>query len=244
MINFGNRNRNRRSNRRQKGAAQQGPLLQAVREMSKGINRLTVVTQDKSPPVRPDINPMMISSRQKVYTFQRSINGGILTATNLPTLGAYSFTLGTLPSYTDFTSLFDQYRIIQVQIKFTPLLAANGFGPATTSTTLPTLYTAIDYDDSTTPAAVDDLRQYDTLEVSPYNVYTQRTFQPRAALALYSGVFTSFGQTSPGQWIDAGSPNVQYYGLKYAITPVTVASGAYPIFQVDANIILQCRNTQ
>ena len=41
-------------------------------------------------------------------------------------IGAYDFKLSYLPAYTDFTNLFDQYRIVKVKIEFIPNLTGNG----------------------------------------------------------------------------------------------------------------------
>ena len=39
-------------------------------------------------------------------------------------IGAYDFKLSYLPAYTDFTNLFDQYRIVKVKINLYPILLA------------------------------------------------------------------------------------------------------------------------
>lgn len=53
------------------------------------------------------------------------------------------------------------------------------------------------------------------------------------AVAVYSGAFTSFAN-APSSWIDSGSPNVQHYGLKAAVT-ATAAVQTYNL-QVRARV--------
>lgn len=176
--------------------------------------------------------PMMKIKRDKVYTFTRDFAIGTITSpTVADLLGAYSFSLSSLPSPGDFTTLFDQYRFMQVTVSYIPL-AGVGTGS-------PPLVTAIDIDDSTAPASMAELYQYDTVQFSQPGNVVIRTFSPYAATAVYSGTFTSFAELNRMDWVDVASPNVQYYGLKYG---VAAASGATANWQVFAKITLQLRH--
>jgi hypothetical protein len=181
--------------------------------------------------------------REKVHTFSRTyapvLNGAGINAPSIvaPTaadyVGAYYFSLGLLPGPSDFTTLFDQYRFIQISVSIIPN-AGVGTGSAP-------LLTAIDYDDASLPSAVSDLYQYDSVQYSqPGNVIV-RTFTPRVALAVYSGAFTSFASASNNLWLDVASPNTQYYGFKVGISAV---GGASANWNVLVNVILQCRNSR
>jgi len=182
----------------------------------------------------PDVRdiPRLRLKRNKVYTFNRGYPYATVSA---PTVGdlimAMNFTLGALPSSTDFTSLFDQYRIAQVTVRFIPLAGVGtGSNP---------LVTVIDYDDSTVPGAVSDLFQYDSVQFTQPGSTLERTLKPRVAIAAYSGAFTSFATADPDLWIDVASPNVQYYGLKFAIA---AASGSTANWSCLVEYIIQCRN--
>jgi len=121
----------------------------------------------------------------------------------------------------DFSSLaavFDQYRMVRVEIWFTPRNVVVGNADAGLMTTV------LDFDDASALASVGNANEYATALIGPGNLAHYRCWQPRAAVALYSGVFTSFGNlTSP--WIDAASGSVQHYGFKSALT---AGSGAVP----------------
>lgn len=137
-------------------------------------------------------------------------------------------TLDSLPDYTNFTALFDQYKINFVKVQFhPPYVTGSGAQPlAATATTafrpMIRLHSAVDLDDATPPTIVDTLRQYETYMVTDLTAPSMppqgyvRKFRPHAAIAMYSGAFTSYGNVV-GQWIDAASPGVQHYGLKYAL---------------------------
>lgn len=203
------------------------------------IRDLTAVTSSRSLPATRDIQPMTRPSRPPIHTFEVTVDKGTVTVTNGVTSGALVFALSDVPSPTDFTSLFDQYRIAQVRVEFLPLVSA--FGPSTTATDLPYVLTAIDYDDGTAVSTA-ALQQYGTCMSTSIIEYHQRVLNPRAALAAYSGAFTSYAQSPPGQWMDSASPSIQYYGLKWATTPVTVVSGTYDVLSIVAHYTIQCRS--
>ncbi len=237
MLNLRNRNNRNQRNRRSRPSplqSQQTALLNAIKD-------LTVVTQDYSLPDHPDRRPMEISRRPKVMTFSRSVGKGTIIASQFEEVKAYSFALSDLPSYTDFTSLFDQYRIAEIILEFIPVSVP--FGESTSSTAYPSIHSVIDLDDDTLPASVDTLRQYATHQVVPNQKYFRRVLTPRFAVAAYSGAFTSYSQSQPFQWIDSASAGVLHYGVKTGTTPVTTASGQFVLYNVDATYIIQCRNS-
>lgn len=189
--------------------------------------------QHGSVPSIPDVARIHLK-RNKVYTFQRAFPSSTVSApTSGDLLAALSFTLSSLPNSTEFTSLFDQYRIVQVTCRFIPLAGAGtGSNP---------LITAIDYDDSTPPVAVTDLLQYDSYVMTQPGFVLERTLTPHVAVAAYSGAFTSFANAPNAMWIDVASPNVQYYGLKYAIA---AAAGATANWSLLIEYVIQCKCTR
>ena len=71
--------------------------------------------------------------------------------------GALSFKMDDVPGLSDFTSLFDYYKITGVALRFTTLLDPNS--QAAGNSYFPKLYHAIDLDDDSAPLSSDDLRQ-------------------------------------------------------------------------------------
>jgi hypothetical protein len=170
----------------------------------------------------------------KLHTFYASaIRGNILSSTTVPSAGAINFILADLNNVSDYTNLFDQYRILAVKLEFIMLGSTNPLtGPPGY------IQTAIDYDDVTTPGSANELMQYDTVQVAPIGQYFERTLRPRSAPAMYSGAFTSFGNVY-AQWLDSASPSVQHYGIKYYI-PI-IPTSVYTI-QPIAHYQIQCRS--
>jgi hypothetical protein len=235
-------NRNRaRSNRSQnrRGGRIENSLTQLERVQNTILRDLKWGTVDRSPPAIPDVQPMRRSPRPQIHTFEVTVDKGFVTASNAGDSGALSFALSDVPSPTDFTSLFDQYRIAQVRVEFIPVTSS--LGPSTTATELPYLTAAIDYDDSTAPT-LGSIRQYGTATTSSISDYIQRVLNPRITQAVYSGAFTSFALAPYGTWIDSASPGVLHYGLKWATTPVTTVSGTFLLMALVCHYTIQCKN--
>lgn len=180
--------------------------------------------------------PSFFLSRRKPTNIVREIQLANITLSTAPTdtFGAYAIRLSDLPVYTELTSTFDDYRIIQVELSFIPTSDNNFAGP---------LITAIDYDTNSAPVSVNDLLQYRTAMKVEAGAACVRTFTPKVATALYSGAFTSYGLQAM-QWIATDSPTVYHYGLRWAIPGITGQSSNTVMYQVFAKVFLQFRNTR
>jgi hypothetical protein len=133
----------------------------------------------------------------------------------------YAFTLNDLDSYAEFTGLFDQYRIECVAFRLIPM--QNAVGLTTNSTTVcVTPYVVVDYDDTSALTTAAQARSFESCVIVPPGTECVRQFQPRVALAGYTGTFTGYANVAP-PWIDAGSPGVQHFGIKLYI-PGAVAA--------------------
>ena len=236
------RNRRGRKPARQLMQLNQGSVSQEFKLLRDTLQDLISTSRQTFLPARRDPLPLPTPRRPVVHTHRRTVNRGFINADAAGVTGSFAITLASMPGATDLTATYDSYRLAQVSFKFVPL--TTGFGPSVTATALPELLTVIDYDDNAAPANPDELRQYDTVEVTPMIRPAQRTFTPRAALAAYSGAFTSYSQAPATMWFDCQSPNIEFYGLKYATTPVTTVSGAYTLWGVECVCTWQFKNTR
>lgn len=128
--------------------------------------------------------------------------------------GAIYTTLSLLSQVSEFTSLFDQYWIQQVQFVFRPQYLAVTLSAGIV---VPCLYAVVDFDDANPPSSVAELTEYGSCNTSMFEVVTV-TYQPHLAVAAYSGSFGSY-KNEPSNWIDCNSPAVQHFGVKWAIDP-------------------------
>lgn len=153
-----------------------------------------------------------------VHMFKRTFST-IYAVTDTLANRANIHMLTNIPNSNEFTSLFDQYKIKAVKAKF--IFDQNTSSCPntlpTTNQTIPNLITVIDRDDGTPLSLITDYEQYESLKIQRLDRPVIRYFKPKLATAVYSGgTFSGYTQ-SPNVWVDANSPNVEYYGLKYGI---------------------------
>lgn len=151
---------------------------------------------------------------KRIYKFVRTTDTGDLTSTQISDVStAYSFQINNLPNNTEFLSLFDQYRIVKVQMRFIPYQTV-----ANPTASKSILVSVADYDDSTPLASLQEAYQYSSCRITNALGEHVWTIRPRIAKAAYgSGVFSSYAN-EPAQWIDSGSNTVSHYGIKVYLT--------------------------
>jgi hypothetical protein len=165
------------------------------------------------------VSPHVSSTYTVRVTTQSS---ALLTATATSSQNpTYAFTLGDLDSPSEFTGLFDQYRIECVAFRLMPMQNAIGLTTNSTTTCV-TPYVIVDYDDTTALTSAAQARSFESCVIVPPGVECVRQFQPRVALAGYTGSFTGYANVAP-PWIDAGSTTVQHYGIKLFIPGATAS---------------------
>lgn len=166
------------------------------------------------------------------------------------------YTLATLPDASDFTGLFDQYKINRVKLRLIPYscntVLQTGIGTANNQGLAVILHRVPDYDDNVPFAAsvtgLNEMRQYP--QYRSRNFFDSRGrahkmyLRPHIAQAAYgAGVFTSYANRGP-MFIDAASPAVEHYGHKW-IMEVFQPDTTVPCFiwfKMEATLYLECRN--
>jgi len=122
----------------------------------------------------------------------------------------------TLPSVTEFSNLFDSWRIEKVTVRIdVPMGLSNSAG---SSFLVPQILYAPDYNDSGA-ASKTDLLQYPQAKVhnfqkdgfTPFMI----EFSPRALLEVPSGVVsTAYSSLPLGSWFRTSNMDSQHYGIK------------------------------
>lgn len=147
----------------------------------------------------------------------------------IPVYGARSFAVSDFTGAASLLSVFDQYRIDQIECWI------EGQNPYA-NVNVPELFSAVDLDDAGAPTALGQIQDHQGAIVSGGAAGHYHKFRPHVAVAVYSGAFTSFSN-SPSTWIDSASPNVQHYGLKFA----TVSGGNALLFNVVVRAVISFR---
>lgn len=169
--------------------------------------------------VRRRFIPRGISPLGQVVTIKRSYYSGSLasngnTAQNFTGLGL-SFNVSDLPNYTEFSNLFDQYRIRWVAIRVIPI---NNVAYANTEgVQLPDVLAAVDMDDATAPVDLNAMHQYSNCVVFGA-MAAPRTigFRPAIAGVCYQGA-TAVGYTvRQNDWVNMANL-VPWYGIKFGV---------------------------
>lgn len=157
------------------------------------------------------------TKRQKVHYFKRTlyVSDWQVTPTGATTtLFGQSFVLADTPGYTDLTNLFDQYKINGIKVKVIPRSTVYASG-----TDAGMLYSVLDFNDSTAPADVNALSQYESFRVTRGASMHNRYFRPRINVGVYDeAAGTNFNTKG---WLATTQYNVPHYGLKWGISPST-----------------------
>jgi hypothetical protein len=235
MAHKGNKTNSRKSGRSRSAATRH---LSTASEARKYRALDTIVQPPRGGLPVFDTRPLPPSTRQPVSTFRRTYTAGTISASvSGDTINAWPITLSSLPGSSEFTALFDQYRILEVSYSFIPYFTEV---PSTAGTVPGIFGSAIDYDDANFVLGLSDLQQYDSYQRINAVKSLTRVVRPRSAVAMYSGAFTSFGNVY-GQWIDSASPSVQHYGLKTVLHGSTFAANT-AIYELEIQVVLQCRS--
>jgi len=196
------------------------------------LRRMGHNNSESSRPIPP------ISNDRTNLIVTRRYDAGTITASTLAdSFTQFTVSLNTLPSYAEFTTLFDQYRILRLSLTFHPL--QNEAVNATTAAT-PGIFTVVDYDDSTTLASLTQTLQYANAHWHDgYRPFTV-TFKPHIAVASYAGSFNGYTNLKD-QWIDSSSFNVIHYGLKVCMLQCTGAAQSWRVF---GNLLFELKNVR
>lgn len=183
------------------------------------------------------------SGLNKVYYFTRYANdvGAPLIAANnnVPFANSLYFQLVDVAAHTDFTTLFDMYKIKAVKVTFTPQMTQN---VSTTTFNNPyasaRFYSAIDYNDSTVISSADEIREYKSCKwtsiLKPHVRYIKRPqIQDRGG---------TYSAGSP--WINCTAPTQAYYGLKIFLESTDATNTADLIFSTQIKFYLAFKNVK
>ena len=157
------------------------------------------------------------SVRPKTFALKRSYYQGQLKSAGTTAQYAYgsaAFTLNSLPNYTEFTNLFDQYRINKVTVQAFPRQTME---TDTTNPAVNIFHYAFDHTDVTAPSAESDVCNMTiTAASNRFKPFTM-TLKPVAATTVYQGITANgYAPAKPSTWIDCKSYAVNHYGLKFA----------------------------
>lgn len=182
-----------------------------------------------------------ITRLSKIHSFTRTCEIATLSGSNIAdTFGGLTFSLGMLPNSTEFTNLFDQFRICAVKLEIVPRYTSSDMNPQATAPLLPNIHTVIDYNDISTPGNLDTLFQYQNYKRTRGNTIHKRYFKPAVLAAAYEGAVTTAYTSTWNRWLDTLDSGTLHYGLKYCIDQSF--TGAW--YKVYAKFFIQCKGVK
>lgn len=158
-----------------------------------------------------------------VHRFKRmcttqSVQGNIAWT---PYVNGQSISLGDVLAPSEFTSLFDSYRIDLVQFKF--FLAVDPSAQSAAAAVYPRFFWHIDNDDASPPTNLAELKEdarTKTAVLDPRRPIVV-TWKPSTLAITFNTPVQSTFTPKWGQWVDCAFNGTPHYGIKYAIDVFT-----------------------
>lgn len=183
-----------------------------------------------------------------VHSFKRKMYHGTVTTTYGAgaTLGALTFNLAALPNYTEFTSLFDEYRILGILVEFHPGVDSWSAEPgvALTNMALPQVRTIIDHTEDGVPSSFNDMYQYANCKMTRGTTIHKRFLRPNVLSQAFESTVSTAYSPKYKQWITTDDATTPHYGLKYGIDALPSASLGTLGYRVYVTYYFQCKSTK
>lgn len=188
---------------------------------------------------------MRSSKSADLFSFKRKALVDTVTVTNLSdVLKAYTFSLDKLPSYTEFTNLFDRYRICGVLVEFMPSVDSFEVGPGVSMTafSLPQVRTIIDHTEDGAPLNFNDMYQYSKCKLTQGNRVHKRYLKPAVLTSAFESTVATAYIPKWKQWLTTDDPATPHYGLKVGINALPSSSSGSMYYRVYATYYFQCKD--
>lgn len=154
--------------------------------------------------------------RQPIHYFKRTVYvENWVTTGAAPVFIPQAFALNDLATVgeTDFTNLFDMYKINAIKVEIIPRVDTY-----TTATPGANVVSVIDYNDIVAPANFAELQQYQSLKMTRGRAIHRRFFRPRIVVDAANSALNTRG------YIPTSKDLVLHYGLKWGFDVGTPAS--------------------
>lgn len=167
-----------------------------------------------------------------LYKFTRTVEGVFDVTTDgiNPALVGQTYRLNQLPNSTDFTNLFDMFRIAKIEVEWYPEYTELTDAAPLSNAVNVRFNSAIDPTDGSAPSSVNDLLEYSTLKSTGVTKVHKLSFVPSI---LMSG-------TPCSCMVPSSAPATPHYAVKIAVQPTGVAM----VFRSRAKFYLECANVK
>lgn len=159
----------------------------------------------------------------KTYMFKRHVDLGTVALSNAATVsGGLRFQLDQVPGYTEFTAMFDMYRIAAVKV--TCLQNADNIQvQATVPYAVVRWVSVVDYNSSGTFATLNDAREFQNAKISqfPTQYPKSRYFKPKMVTVVEDSSTSVIAGGNKRGWLNSNVVNIPHYGYRYFFEQLT-----------------------
>lgn len=156
------------------------------------------------------------------------------------TFGTFQFIWDDLPDSTNYSSLYMQYRIAEVQIFFRPMYRSN-FAAEASEYLTPLIYTAPQLINIGSWASIGQAQSYDGVLILDDMAPFSHRFTPVILSGAYDGSIVAAAEPVPGPWLSTDSPDIRHYGLQWAISGGGLLATAFQAWNVNVRYTIQLR---
>lgn len=153
------------------------------------------------------------------------------------------FKFADMPNSSEFSNLFDMYKINAIKITFVPTATGADANPNSTQIFMPNLLSVLDYTDAAQPSGINELMQYPNCKRTKLTRTHTRYFKPRVLRDVVGqGAATGF-ESKPWPYVSFGV-DVTGYGIKWGLDQVfNVASGGIGVDRY-VTYYFSCKNVR
>jgi hypothetical protein len=163
---------------------------------------------------------MSATMNRQIYPYQEVIEHSRITSASLDTVGAFTFSLDLLNGALRLATLYDSYRIKKVNVEFSPVGVQEVVSAySNVGQNVPMLYTAVDFNDATSPANLAEIQQYSTLTSCLATQPQRIVLTPRHLVMIYNGLSsTAYALGDASSWLSTTNRTIPHYGIKWVFT--------------------------
>lgn len=181
-----------------------------------------------------------------VYPIRRMVTTSNITSTSSFLDYVAPFQLSFLPDYTEFTALYDQYRVDKLVYHFIPLQSESTTYNAAGSPSNSLLLTAVDFDGGSSGLTLPQFLSYESCTVVPAQRTHKVTVQPRATLAGANAAATivNLAIAPTDTWFDCATSTLPFFGCRFATLAETGSPTSHISYSVWIEAFVTFKNTR
>lgn len=179
-----------------------------------------------------------------ICRFKRTCEvGNYVSGTGIAYYGL-SFSLDSIPNYSEFQNLFDAYKIRCIVLRIWSGVTSND-ASGSAAPLMGYFHYVHDYNDANAPSSLLEMYQYGNYRCIPFNraVGKKIIVYPKLSIEYYKSLTTTGYGLSPPKWLDTTGTGVgiPHFGFKYAFE---WPNGPAKNFRLTATYYFHCKNTK